>query len=907
MSVKKFKFVSPGIFLSEVDNSQLPAIKQAVGPIVIGRTRFGPAMRPVSIESPSDFVQTFGTPIAGGGSGGDVWRNGNLTGPTYASYAAMAYLKAGVGPVTVMRLLGEENRDATGTGDSVAFAGWKCAKIFDSQTMEDSGGSYGLFIFPSGTVASATGTLGAILYCNNGGLALTGTAISSTAGGVAHEGACAVFESEAKKAQFKLSVYGPTDTSPAYKASFNFDRDDDLFIRNVLNTNPQMTNTAFVSSDNLKKGERHYWLGETFEQDVEEIAGGLDQNTRAVLLPLMSGTIQKDNYKINNQAAKTGYFFSQDLAADPSSYSYADMTKLFRVVAQDAGRWAQDNLKISLESIRASSNTTDPYGSFSLVVRAANDRDNVVQVIERFSNVNLNPLSENYVARVIGDTSYEFDYNQKTLRSYGEYPNKSKYIRIEMNPDVGTGLTDARLLPFGCTGPIRFKPFSIVSGSALSASTATAFARGTGSAPLSTPPYPWSPSQGDRVWMGVATPVVGSTPILTNIKLNFPIELLRHSASDGGLSDPTDAFFGVQNTQGANSSRTDRGYGDYMWRRPEGITAEDSLAGLPDALPVEYSWTVTLDDIVTADSPSAYWSGSSYAANTSLNAVSSSYTAILDAGYDRITAPLYGGFDGFNIKEADPIRNGLMTSAGTTDTTNYAYNTIKRAIDTVADPDYVECNVITAPGVTNASLTQHLMDVCEDRGDALAIIDLPEVYTPFTDSTDTFKERNSFTVAEAVSDLRTRGVNSSYGCTYYPWVQILDNISSNVLWVPPSVVALGTMASSEAKSEVWFAPAGFNRGGLTDGSAGWPVLNVTKRLTSRDRDTLYEANINPIASFPSEGIVVFGQKTLQVTRSALDRINVRRLLIYIKKQVSRIASGILFDQNVQVTWNSILG
>jgi len=120
-------------------------------------------------------------------------------------------------------------------------------------------------------------------------------------------------------------------------------------------------------------------------------------------------------------------------------------------------------------------------------------------------------------------------------------------------------------------------------------------------------------------------------------------------------------------------------------------------------------------------------------------------------------------------------------------------------------------------------------------------------------------------------------------------------------------VALGTFASSEAKSEVWFAPAGFNRGGLTEGAAGWPVTNITRRLTSKDRDNLYEVNINPIASFPSEGIVVFGQKTLQVTRSALDRINVRRLLIYIKKHVSRISSGILFDQNVQVTWNRFLG
>ena len=122
------------------------------------------------------------------------------------------------------------------------------------------------------------------------------------------------------------------------------------------------------------------------------------------------------------------------------------------------------------------------------------------------------------------------------------------------------------------------------------------------------------------------------------------------------------------------------------------------------------------------------------------------------------------------------------------------------------------------------------------------------------------------------------------------------------MWTPPSVVALGTMASSERKSELWFAPAGFNRGGLTEGSAGLPVSQARLKLTSKDRDKLYEANINPIASFPSEGIVIFGQKTLQVTPSALDRINVRRLLIFLKKRISRIATGILFDNNVDATW-----
>ena len=179
------------------------------------------------------------------------------------------------------------------------------------------------------------------------------------------------------------------------------------------------------------------------------------------------------------------------------------------------------------------------------------------------------------------------------------------------------------------------------------------------------------------------------------------------------------------------------------------------------------------------------------------------------------------------------------------------------------------------------------------------------MFVKIAENTQSFKDRVS-TPASAIAALTSRQINSSYACTYYPWVQVRDSNSARPLWVPPSVIALGVMANSEAKSEVWFAPAGFNRGGLTEGSAGLPVTGVTYKLTSKERDSLYEASVNPIASFPSEGIVVFGQKTMQVERSALDRINVRRLMIYIKKQVSRISSTLLFDQNVSVTWDRFL-
>ena len=213
------------------------------------------------------------------------------------------------------------------------------------------------------------------------------------------------------------------------------------------------------------------------------------------------------------------------------------------------------------------------------------------------------------------------------------------------------------------------------------------------------------------------------------------------------------------------------------------------------------------------------------------------------------------------------------------------------------------------PGITDPNITKELVETCEERADALAIIDIQKDYAPDTEHTSTTTEATAMgDLDQAVAKMKDRDLDSSYACCYYPWVQIRDSIDGSSLWVPPSVVALGSMAYTESRKDVWFAPAGFARGGLTETDAGGvKVTGVRQDLTSKERDKLYDVGINPIASFPAEGIVIFGQKTLQNVKSALDRINVRRLLIFLKKEISRIASRTLFEQNVQETWNAFSG
>ena len=321
----------------------------------------------------------------------------------------------------------------------------------------------------------------------------------------------------------------------------------------------------------------------------------------------------------------------------------------------------------------------------------------------------------------------------------------------------------------------------------------------------------------------------------------------------------------------------------------------------------KHAYIFTLDNIVSSSTGNYFYRSGSRTDETSISAqAASTYKTLLNAGYDSFTAPIWGAFDGFDIRVPDPMYNAGMDDSSTT-TNNYVFWTWRRAIDTVADPEFVDMNLLAAPGLTNASLTTTMVRLTENRGDSLSIIDLPSVYLPRAEGSyvtrPTAGDRVATTPQQAADALIARGIDSSYGATFYPWVQTRDDSTGQLVWVPPTVAMCGVLASSEKKAAVWFAPAGFNRGGLTEGAAGIAITGVTERLTSKQRDTLYASNINPIASFPSTGIVVFGQKTLQSSQqSALDRINVRRLVIYLKKQISILSTKVLFEQNVATTW-----
>tara|TARA_B100000287_G_scaffold435112_1_gene501879 strand:- start:6396 stop:9791 length:3396 start_codon:yes stop_codon:yes gene_type:complete len=761
-----------------------------------------------------------------------------------------------------------------------------------------------------------TGTLAAVWYVQNGGVVLTGTARD----GAARQGAGVLIKSSGTATsgpQFTAKVIGATENE-LKTTTFNFNRDSKLFARRVFNTDPTKTNSEVVYTGGGTTVEK-YWLGETYESalfDSEnpklKVTGSSPQKTNmlGVILQLNSpsaGTYSDSNLnwhdrRQNARAAATGWFISQDTRGD--TYAGFDPTqhteRLFKLHAlggagatQDPGCGASSNrdVKVSIEAIKAPTDNFNDYGNFSIVVRKASDNDNRPEILERFSNVNLNPKSANFIKRLIGDRNYGYNTTNKTITDLGEYENRSKYIRVETSPVVDSG--EARgLHPFGVYGPSVPKTWSLASGS----QTDSPYALGSGSLPTAL-----LTGSGQSLQDWVAGTMVYTQDHIT-ASFEFPTARLRVSSSEGSLVLPTKAYFGYQPSI-KDTKRFDETNLDLLRSSPAGHDPHAIVSAES-----QWSWVFTLDDVSESlsDADHSLWISGSRANQQSWTSKSGSVSGILDKGFNKFTSPMFGGFDGFDITEQDPLANRVLS--GGSEKSNYAFYSIKKALDIASDKEFIEYDVSAIPGVTNSTLNVAMVENCEERGDAMAVIDLEGNYEPPHEHallpTDAAKAGS---VSSVVTNLQGLNINSSYGCTFYPFVRIRDTINDSVLYVPPSVVALGTFSSSQRKSAVWFAPAGFTRGGLSEGSAGLPVIGVRERITSADRDTLYDANINPIASFPAEGIVIFGQKTLQVTQSALDRINVRRLLIFLKKEISRIASRVLFDQNVQQTWDRFTG
>ncbi len=214
----------------------------------------------------------------------------------------------------------------------------------------------------------------------------------------------------------------------------------------------------------------------------------------------------------------------------------------------------------------------------------------------------------------------------------------------------------------------------------------------------------------------------------------------------------------------------------------------------------------------------------------------------------------------------------------------YSPNDYLNAFTLLTNQDEYQFNVLLAPGLgLDGSAADNMISCAESRGDAIAIVDNGIYGTSITAATT-----------------NAAGQSSNYAATYYPWVQLFSTNLGKTVWCPPSTVMGGVYAFNDQVGAEWFAPAGLNRGGIPS------VVRAERRLQQSDRDTLYLSNVNPLATFPGNGVVAFGQKTLQRKPTSLDRVNVRRLLISLKGYIGDVARTLVFEQNTAVTRNRFL-
>ena len=247
----------------------------------------------------------------------------------------------------------------------------------------------------------------------------------------------------------------------------------------------------------------------------------------------------------------------------------------------------------------------------------------------------------------------------------------------------------------------------------------------------------------------------------------------------------------------------------------------------------------------------------------------------------------FGGAVGDNA----PVGTGLYyENISNTNTQGLVASNYTQSISLLANKDEFRYNFITAPGLINSfashtSAITQLISNCSNNGNSMVIVDVMDY---------------GANIGEVTAAAAAANLNTSYAATYWPWTQTIDPDTAQQVWVPASTLIPGVYAFNDNSSEAWFAPAGTNRGVMNN------VIRTERYLTQGNRDTLYQANVNPLATFPNSGVTVFGQKTLQKKASALDRVNVRRLLIELKNYISQVADTFVFEQNTAATRNNFL-
>ena len=728
----------------------------------------------------------------------------------------------------------------------------------------------------------------------------------------------------------------------------SLDPNDPYYISKILNTNPD----KFQDEQHLL-----YW-----DFPVEDELASV--KTGAASIAIVSGSEASSaggvtdtyhnlfgRFDTRYSAPKTTKFISQ-----PFGTAEFD---LFHFESLSDGAYANDKYKISIADVKASKDPNNDFGTFEVQVRKFDDSDLAPEMVERFPGLSMDPTHERYIARVIGDFKVRFNFDEtnddeRRLVLSGKYPNKSSFVRVQMSVDQQAGEVPDAALPFGFRGipalytsPNRQNPTSedgsySLSTPRLSCTSATTL---TGSI---VPPLPFR----YKVTKGAmnTSPVFCGEPGLkerADARFYWGVKNDRiasgssniYNANGGSeINNLVRTYTKLQGIQKMDSVTADGAQSDAFHNHKFTLARVALRQQLTAAGQIDTNGSLTgsagqhMKEAVYIRNgsvdPKTYTVKDPIEATDRLTFASlinsSSLLFNRFTGFAKFTNIFYGGFDGLNIldrdcarmndraastetggKGGDSITNGIGLSGGDSGTlmgsgkSNNVISSYRTAVEIMTDPMTVRSNILSIPGIRDPYITDFAADKNKDYQMSIYLMDIPNYDEGGNRLFDDDSERPG--VDKTSEEFTRRVVDNNYAATYFPDVFIEDaENGGRRIKVPSSIAALGALAYTDSVAYPWFAPAGFNRGGIEF------VKNVTTRLTTNDRDVLYDARINPIATFPGGDFVIFGQKTLQISASALDRVNVRRMMLELKRQVIGVANNLLFEQNNQATRNRFI-
>jgi hypothetical protein len=949
-------FKSPGFFEQEIELTAEKQQPTGVPAGIIGAAQMGPAFVPLTLGTFRDFENRFGS----------------LTPEKFAPYAVREWLKNRQS-VTFMRVLGAgANSTSTDFGNTKTHGFVKNTgfKISPASATAKKGAVQ--FLTAEHTIL-ANSDVGFPIYTDNDEFAgvrettpsaadsddvkLIRGMILNTSGSyfelddtatTASWGVECDAQDDNGSNSFAMKLidedateysWGNDDSgtgSPNRVFTVSLDPDNTKYIGKVLNTDPK----KFQEEGHL------LWLDFAVEHELAKVAasnkvclqsGDLSAASYSGDYATKQGVTTYNQafglFNARYQAPKTTSFISQPFG----SVEY----DLFHFECLSDGHVANNNFKVSISNIKRSSDPNYKYGTFDVLVRNFADSDFNPQVLERFVGCSLDPNSDNFVAKKIGDKKVVFNFDadleeERRLVISGRYPNTSLNVRIVMNEGVYKDQVPAEALPFG------FRGIPVLNPTGKLDVTTSAIANESKLPPL---PFTYKATKGKIKASGYSLSGEAGTNERADARIYWGVKTTR--IEDDAIS--ADAVL-ESNLSGRLSSLT-KAYTKFMGIG--GGTADNGLFKRSSDADVFNHNKFTLARVALSSTPgTAIGSPSSeikqacYIRNKTPDVtdyhVKDTYDTTAErqtfaslvhgetvndfnkfSKYMKFTNVFYGGWDGLNILDQDiedlndkaassevtdggkagMIAGGLglygTNSTPGTETAmmgegkdNNVIASYRQAIKVMTDPMTVRTNILAIPGIRDPYVADFAAGKVRDYSMAMYVMDIPNYNGGNSRIFDTGSRPD---VEYTSNTLESRAIDNNYVASYFPDVYVTDPVNNRRVLVPASIAALGALSYNDNVSYPWFAPAGFNRGALDF------VENVRTRLAVSDRDDLYERRINPIANFPNGGFVIFGQKTMQMNQSALDRVNVRRLLLEVKRQVAEVANVVLFEQNTPQT------